>query len=787
MRPIDLVKAAPWQRALLTTYSLSLSFFEAVLMDAFVRGGGRNPTIIADVEGVQNALSEMGARMVGREYELIPVHNQQGVFHPKVSVFLNDGDAHILVGSGNLTFGGWGGNLEVTDHFHAGKHPTVLRDLAEYFELLAASETITLGSPGKLAEFAEALRTAAGGAVDDGRVRLVHNVGQTIAERIREEAEKLGGAERVCFVSPFYDSKGSGVSDLARELKCEEMWGYAHPSGEVQGTRSSNWSHEAPELLRSCQIDWPIADDGRRLHAKLIEVKCSNGRLLLSGSANATRAALFGPNSELCVLRISDGGAKPWVLVTSDPPMRSACELEQEEEETGQRTNILSAELQVATITGQVLGPWAPGVTSISCSVAGDEYALGDMVVGSDGSFAIQAEGLASEAWRMGRMILTLDAGDRRAIGFVSVKAISDLSKRAGPVAAKILAVLTKTETPQDVAAILSWFYEDPSRLPSRSSGAWAAKQGEASTDQFVSFADFQVQVGMTLPTQEEKGSAANYAYAMKALIDAFRAASGTFEEENEASEEEGGRSEAKGDAGVRNGRAVEDIIGAFDKLLATALHEKHGGRHCETMLALANYLTERLRPEPKKVLGWLYSIQTGLRGEVSETLKSEFASIAILKVANDTSDGRLMAERRFLRRNRLLGHIERASFEGLSAFVRALVPKQPLKEATLRLLAARTHAEELELLLATRPEDSLPPLPALEKSALWPRLQLLHRDPTRRGPLLTVTEPVTMCPRCRITLATSASEDLRLFEVSQCTNYRCKRLIVVARDAHDA
>jgi hypothetical protein len=58
--------------------------------------------------------------MVGREYELIPVHNNQGVFHPKVSAFVGTDNAHVLIGSGNLTFGGWGGNLEVAEHFHAG-------------------------------------------------------------------------------------------------------------------------------------------------------------------------------------------------------------------------------------------------------------------------------------------------------------------------------------------------------------------------------------------------------------------------------------------------------------------------------------------------------------------------------------------------------------------------------------------------------------------------------------------------------------------------------------------
>jgi len=39
--PLDLISAHPWRRAAFTTYALSLSFFEAVLLDALVRGGGR--------------------------------------------------------------------------------------------------------------------------------------------------------------------------------------------------------------------------------------------------------------------------------------------------------------------------------------------------------------------------------------------------------------------------------------------------------------------------------------------------------------------------------------------------------------------------------------------------------------------------------------------------------------------------------------------------------------------------------------------------------------------------
>ncbi|MFD1104437.1 hypothetical protein [Sphingobium olei] len=50
MNPLELISAAPWKRVAFTTYALSLSFFEAVLLDALLRSGGRNALILSDPE-----------------------------------------------------------------------------------------------------------------------------------------------------------------------------------------------------------------------------------------------------------------------------------------------------------------------------------------------------------------------------------------------------------------------------------------------------------------------------------------------------------------------------------------------------------------------------------------------------------------------------------------------------------------------------------------------------------------------------------------------------------------
>jgi hypothetical protein len=85
LNPLDLVSAAPWRSAAFTTYALSLSFFEAVVLDRLIRGGGQSALILADPEGVRSGLSEEGARRAGRDYDIEPVACVGGVFHPKLS------------------------------------------------------------------------------------------------------------------------------------------------------------------------------------------------------------------------------------------------------------------------------------------------------------------------------------------------------------------------------------------------------------------------------------------------------------------------------------------------------------------------------------------------------------------------------------------------------------------------------------------------------------------------------------------------------------------------------
>jgi hypothetical protein len=104
-----------WEKALFTTYSLSLTFFESIILRALRKADCREIWVITDAEGYRSCLMERGSIGVGNEYHVIPIGLRRGVFHPKCCYLIGAEGDLLIVGSGNLTFGGFGRNLEALD------------------------------------------------------------------------------------------------------------------------------------------------------------------------------------------------------------------------------------------------------------------------------------------------------------------------------------------------------------------------------------------------------------------------------------------------------------------------------------------------------------------------------------------------------------------------------------------------------------------------------------------------------------------------------------------------
>jgi hypothetical protein len=305
-RPDEILASKRWDAALFTTYSFSISFFESVVLRALQRSGCRDIWVLADVEGYAASLMERRAARVGRDYRLIPVRAPNGVFHPKCTYLASQHGDVLLVGSGNLTFGGYGRNVEVLDALVPETHPEAFSDFAAFLEALGTRPDLSIPETAWVSSFASAARRAGTLELDGAgtlRSRVLHSVEKPIVEQIAEFLASLGEVEAITVLSPFHDPNGAAVLELARRTGCPQINIALPPDLKLLSTFpfpfGQRWNIPI-QAVRPC-----VEDAMRRpLHAKWIDIKTATGLIRITGSINATTAALCSTrNVEVGVMR----------------------------------------------------------------------------------------------------------------------------------------------------------------------------------------------------------------------------------------------------------------------------------------------------------------------------------------------------------------------------------------------------------------------------------------------------------------------------------------------------
>lgn len=783
LAPLELVSAHSWRRTTFTTYALSLAFFEAVILDALVRGGGREALILADVEGVRGALGEQGARRVGKDYDLEPVAVRFAAFHPKISVLSADGDCHLLVGSGNLTFGGWGGNLEIIEHLHPSFAADAFDDAANFFELLAVGDRVRHGAANRFSTIVDDLRASIRGQARKGEIRLFHSLDGSISQKLAQVVEDLGGAVRLVTAAPFWDD-GSAIDALCATLGLPEVFVHAHEGGSVEGTAGSNWPAHSVTTVQPVRLEVMNELKPRRLHAKVFEVLCKRGRILLSGSANATTAALgSNRNVEACVARIQREATVGWTYSASEAP-ELRLGPDEEAEDNPEAAGVLRAVLEEDRVVGQVLTPPMNGAISVFQLTTERAEKLGETTLGSDATFSVHAPGLEVQSWKGGRLVLqVLSADGRRSEGFVSVAAFAEITRRAGAIAPRLMAVLAGTETPPDVAAIMSWFHEDPRRLLRANAmtiggGANEQKKDGLGTRMIpVAELNSSYAVHSTNSGEAEASGAASWQRFMEHVFSAFRETRGPFGRTNA-----GRKGDDDDDNDDFNGTdfepadpAVPRSLEVFGKLLELLLSPENAPRHALMAFDLTQYVCERLQPDLGIAKAWLGRLLDVIASVDPPADRQEdiAAAIIVLLACDCEPNSARIARARLLR----LGYPisgEAPSPERAQGFHSVLIQTITFADAWKQVLTARTFAEQIRAYLlalqACQPSMEYPDLPkeALEE---WPVLKDAFTSQEARKKILVLNEWSNACPKCHRTLPGIELSKLRTIHVATAKN----------------
>lgn len=457
--PRDLLTAAKWSSLLFTTYSLSLSFLESVPLAA-VNRSYKNFSIITDLDGYLSSLSDVGAIGVGREYDLVPVRVRGGVFHPKIALLADDdGNVRATVGSGNLSFGGWGYNQEVLELLRPGRDSRCFSDLADMLENLSNNSSPGgkfefLRSPG-LSRFVDMARRA-GSTPGDGRSRLLHTIDGPLVPQIAEMAEELGGARSLVTVSPFF-STFNGVKALAEGLGCDDVSvavALIAPSiFDFQLAADAGFSVKA--------VSSEYFDYGRPLHSKLFDIACARGRLVVTGSANATTAALLGRNIEAVVVRPTELS----VTFGWEPTLRRSIQTIETREPEETINEGLVLDYNGGAITGRVFGTSGAGEWQAVLTSSVRRQSAGLVIVDASGFFKFTPPpGIDPISLGSSAQVIFI-RGTKELRGWLVIRDIINAISRRGPIARSIGRLMSGLDTLGDVGAILEYFANDPETL----------------------------------------------------------------------------------------------------------------------------------------------------------------------------------------------------------------------------------------------------------------------------------------------------------------------------------
>ena len=424
------IGASRWRSAFFTSYTLSLTYVESHVLPRLKRSGCHSVDILADLVGYRDSLAEQKASGVGREYTLIPVHVPKGIFHPKlVHLWAEKGDDDLLlVGSGNLTYSGHGGNIEVLEALHAEGHSRAMQQAADFLEGLATHPNIAIADTKALLQTMQRLRDVASRGTDTGEVQFIHSLDKTGGQQFVEAARAIGGEwDDLLVLSPYHNPDAKPVLGIARELKVRRVSVGVSPR---KGDTTTFPFHAAREKVNLIRAVAPVVPDGnaRAFHAKWIEASGPSGALMLTGSFNATVQSLDSRNNVECgVLRVTaKDSSDSWHEVLQPSFKEGAFP-----QRSGGASHCLFAAMTASgQLTGRVLGQvqagrWHALLEAEERTVAEGELELTDSLEFTWNPIALAGADLNGDTLR-----LTLEADSQVARGWVSATRILAMNSR---------------------------------------------------------------------------------------------------------------------------------------------------------------------------------------------------------------------------------------------------------------------------------------------------------------------------------------------------------------------
>ena len=293
-----------YHSAIITSFAFEPYYFCNYYMPQMRSRGIKNIVVLIDATQYDSIMEDMETvKEFRHDFALIRIQNKtNGVFHPKVSLFLGDKQVLALVGSGNLTYSGMSYNKELWGAFCASdkgaNEAVIIKDVWDYL-----SGIIKSSNSGVATQQLEWCRTYSGAirafeTIELPQQRefkfLVAKAEESIFAQVRGIVKTE--VETIKVIAPFYDYEGNLIRALKnvfnpKVIKCAIDESYGHVPNKIGDTKNIQFFHWHGIFCERSQYGSTI-----KLHAKAIQFETTKENFLLLGSSNATSAA-FGLNS----------------------------------------------------------------------------------------------------------------------------------------------------------------------------------------------------------------------------------------------------------------------------------------------------------------------------------------------------------------------------------------------------------------------------------------------------------------------------------------------------------
>lgn len=297
------------EEVLLLSFTLNLSFWERFALGA-ARSLGARVTVVGDARHVY--VDTRSVRNASRTYldgRALP--RSGSAFHPKLLLVASSDHVVAAIGSGNATLDGWHDSAEIWTVIRGERDgcPATIEDLVAW--LVELPSQVSFG-PMVDRSFRRIEKLLSGFSFDVPGPQLLTSLHRPILEQIPEAQ-----ADEVIIAAPFFDPSATAVRRIAERLQPKRLEvalqpGFVSADGEalvdvvqaIGGTVST------------------LSDTKRYHHGKLVEWSVGDERFALTGSPNASVAALglsmgHGGNCELALVQRIETSLKPEVGETT--------------------------------------------------------------------------------------------------------------------------------------------------------------------------------------------------------------------------------------------------------------------------------------------------------------------------------------------------------------------------------------------------------------------------------------------------------------------------------------